>query len=269
MNPFRLFGGAVAMSCALAAVAQAKPEISPFDPVMAKSFTMPRAQPSTSSYLLELGRSAHVNILADATELPPATPPLQGGWKEKYASATDGKWTAMLGDFVLDLAHERQLTWKRHDKSTFLFWKEPDTAALGHAIARSGIELARPDAEWQAQQQSATALSDALNAFYRKEYAFSVASGKVAPDVALSDLPPDLRAAVLRFARFEVERPDNRTVPAAIWLDDAFWARSFLRLQNDNDRQVLMIGGEAIANSEEDQDDPYFVLGEEKVGRAN
>lgn len=219
-----------------------------FDEVVLQKISVARAQPSTSRYLLSLAKAAKVNVLVDATNLKPAAP-LEGSWKNVHSSSVQGQWSSVFWQLLMELSHERDLTWKRHGTRTFLAWPQPDVARFGRDLAAAGIELSSGPQGFAEQLGQRRFLNDALNTYYRGEHKWSWASQRLAPDVRLQDLPPALRTAIIDYASAALEHPDPNLATSAMWFDDKWWNSSWIRLREEATERTLMVGG---------ADDPVF-----------
>ena len=220
-----------------------------YEALMIAEHTFPLQQNSTDDYLIAMADAAEVNVLADATRFPDSSPPIQGEWKNNFSSAANGQWKICLLSFFQEFSSERSLTWARDTDAqrTFLVWSAPDEPELAK-IGRE-IMVRRPrrtvTPEVRSKKDNAEKEMDLLLVnFYKEQYKWDGTSQEVAPDLKLSQLPPELRAKVTALILDQVYHPTM--ADQGFWYEDVFWQHATLQIRKqfplDNFR-YLFIGG--------------------------
>ena len=204
------------------------PDSAPWNKASVQKISIALAQPSTSEYLLAIARAADANLLADATDFAPQSPPLSGQWQH-FSTNSDGKqWSGPMYHLLLTLGYERSLTLRQFPTRTFLMWSEPEMAALGRAAAAALPQL----------QIERVGGGDAWNGFPDSPLRRAVASyfvdtlhwdGRTPLEVPLDQLPAKLQLPI----RALYLRPESilpNTAETLEWYRDDFWKTTVLHI---------------------------------------
>lgn len=221
------------------AYAHAKPYLR--DEVTLQNVAQPLDTSTLDAYLLDMARSANINVVADATNFPadvaakpyPSMPGAIAGLK----GDNKARWGPTLLNVMSDFEGMERLSLLRTDDRTFLFWRAPqlnqffqiqkelikatEAARFEEAVAAAQA-AGVPETELFTADLSRDQLQKKLLAFLKERFNWTASvaerNDKVDLRVALDDLPPDLRALVL----LDVRR-HSATYEGIEWLDKSFW----------------------------------------------
>lgn len=181
------------------------------------------------NHIVELARQADANFIADATHFPEQSEPLS-------TSSND-----YLGHFILVLAQQRNLTWMKHGKRTFLFWADQDLVPLARMILaeeeartkdkpRTAEESVGAGDPYHPQQRARwyKEMAPALNDYFKRAHGWDGISQDFKLDIKMAELPPDLRAKVVARAREELQNPAQMALYRN-WFGDEAWRRARLK----------------------------------------
>ena len=234
----------------LGAGAQAIPMMP--DEVTLQEIPKPLDTGSADNYLIDMARTAGINVFADATDFPADSTVIPYPATSAYDVGTNGNrppnWNSNLRSLIGDFTAQEKLTVLRSAPRTFLFWSEPDPRQL--LALQSKLTIANQKVRWaQAVAEAKAAgtpddeiireeLSDDPLRKVLKDYLQSIGwKGTVAERtnpvdirVPFSDLPPDLRALVL----LDLQKRLVRNWPDAI-IQDLDWKTKRMSLSSEAD----------------------------------
>lgn len=189
------------------------------DEVTVQEFTKPLDTSSADNYLLDMARTARINVIADSTDFPVGSTVIPYPATSGYDIGTNGNrpqnWNSNLKSLIGDFTAQKKLTVLRSAPRTFLFWSEPDPRQL---LALQGeLTQSTQAARWAEAAAEARAngtpedeiirgeLSEAQLKNVLWDYLKSIGwKGTVAERtdrvdirIPLNELPPDLRELVL------------------------------------------------------------------------
>jgi len=214
-------GGVLAVAQNAVPPASATAEVSP----LAHPVTVAAGSRTPDAELVELARAAHVNMLADASNMAGAM----------SVPVREGK---LYGNLNL-LAKERHLTWRRSGDNTVLAWDEPDVLSLAQRVALTLIPAPKTPATTDAPATTpatvpaspdGTSLNQELTKFFARPEQRGATAQEGWKDAPLVTLPAPLRAQVLDAIRARTSRQTASV--DALWLSDDFWKGMRLRIKN-------------------------------------
>ncbi|MBV9868428.1 MAG: hypothetical protein JO316_23995 [Abitibacteriaceae bacterium] len=208
------------------------------DDLLREKIAVPQAT-QMDDYLVELGRNADINILADVTTVPD-TGPLKPFPETSVALFTqeDGtvadqvKEPRLLG-LILDLAQQQKMTHLRYDTKTFLFWNRPDIPSKATQARKivAGEDASMPNLvrdEPQARQLQAET-STLLAAYFQQTHGWNGGMANLPIDVKFADLPENIRHNLTTLALQAMLEP---TSASEFWFTDKPWAEALLKIQD-------------------------------------
>lgn len=241
--------------CGLVATASAShaQEAKPQKPVTPTKLTVA----NTDDALVEFGRAAKMNFMADATQFSQQETPL----------ANDTTHT--VEEHLAELVAKQHLALLPQEQM-FLLWNAPDLPQFARLLAQGDtiklyalppVETSKPTLPLNgATRPTAKALETKTPSFQEavfqelSDYLSATAGwdgqtpGSVA-EVRISDLPPALHDKVAAAVQREILRPASVAVWNA-WFDDRFWQNAQLRVVQDSNGKlngpkisVLTVGG--------------------------
>ena len=189
------------------------------DEVTVQEFTKPLDTSSADNYLLDMARTASINVIADSTDFPVDSTvipyPATSGYDIGTNDNRPQNWNSNLNSLIGDFTAQKKSTVLRSAPRTFLFWSEPDPRQL---FALQGeLTASNQASRWAQAVVEAKAngtpedeiirgeLSDAQLRNVLSNYLKSIGwKGTVAERtdhvdirIPLNELPPDLRELVL------------------------------------------------------------------------
>ncbi|MDF2439225.1 MAG: hypothetical protein JWN98_209 [Abditibacteriota bacterium] len=202
----------------------------PIDEVLRKKVTLRVQNATVDEYLVELGRLAEINIIADAARFSVSYPPVSG------------EFQLPVWGLIVPFATQRKLSATRYDSQTFLLWSEPDVASIARELVKKmadPVEI-EPDEKLSAYQKrlqsrrEGLAANQVLTEYFQRVHNWDGRRTNIGVALKLSDLPPDVRRIIWREARRRIlHGPDSSTrIPTTlrIWYDDNFWKRAVLQV---------------------------------------
>lgn len=185
---------------------------------------------TADDHIVQLARQADVNFIADATRFPEAP--------SRISQDSQEDW----GNLLLEMAHQRSLTWQGHDENTFLFWadwqgdlRELAEMILARVEAGIGDKMRDPaertrlsDPRERAKRWNKEMLP-ALTDYLKRAHGWDGLSQNFKLRLKMAELPPDLRAKVI--ARAQEELPNaNQAAAYRAYFGDEFWNKAILKV---------------------------------------
>lgn len=172
--------------------------------------------------LIALSKATHLNIIADTTsaaEVPPAT--------------VSGRWRMTPWNIVGNFGRDAGLASQKLNERSWMLWPQPDIRVLSRRIA-AGESVTRiqqinraPAGVRPAGQPDETLNAPLVSALYNAGWRADDVSTWHA--IALSDLPPELRANIGARVQSELLKSWQNDFRNA-WLRDEFWESAALRI---------------------------------------
>lgn len=181
------------------------------DPALKPEITLKLQNATLDDYLVELGRTANINIFADATHFPAAP------------ESISGEWTLRVGDFLWNSAAKRKHTMLRQGERTFLFWTEPDSLGMAQRIA------AGQSIEMIGGAPSDRIMARLMMEYLQREHKWNGLTPGFSLRMKLGDLPPDLRAPTIAWTQANL-LPPTLMPSLKAWVRDEFWQHAWVQI---------------------------------------
>ena len=166
--------------------------------------------------LVAVADAADVNIIADATDLPTQSTLVETPWP--------GKQPWALWNLVKEITSRRMMAWyPMADDKTFLFWNQPDLAALRKALQEKDVVTTI------APQRDDLTIRRELISLLRDQYGWDGITPNFAVSIPFSRLPINLSRDMVA----ATQQPQATTQPRGFLqtaISDDFWQKARLKL---------------------------------------
>lgn len=218
------------------------------DAVMNQMITQQLDTATMDDYLINMARAVNVNVFADATDFPPASPvapyPATSGAIAGVNREDWKNWSSTLISVMGDFVAQEKLSTLRSGERTFLFWSEPDprelldlqlalsqaddNARFANAVAAAkanGLLEEQPIHGALPEDQLKRVLFDTLQTQRGWTPTYAQSKKKVDIRIPFADLSPDLRALILSDLRQNAAGSNELQ-----FLQDDLWKKDDLRV---------------------------------------
>jgi hypothetical protein len=229
------------------------------DAVTNRKLAVPTDAATVDAYLIDMARSAEVNMMLDATSIPasfsvnpyPSTPGAVAGVNGRDRD----KWAPFLINVMGDFAAQMKLSTLRPNSNTFLFWSEPDPRQLLElqktvteaderarfaASVAAGKAAGLPDEDIISGPVSDERLRTLLQAYLKSAHGWTGSAAQRNQNVEFrarwADLPLDLQALLLHDLRQQFVSGADLQLS-----EDEFWRKDEVRVRADKDEDPVSL----------------------------